>query len=110
MGALRIGLALAAVLAGPPLYALVRTGELDSAGALIRGLIVALVCTAGVSYILKLAGGYAEDVHRRQMIAELTAAIDAANAPDQPGSAPGGTTIPGQQGSPTDSAAHTPST
>ena len=61
MSPLTVGAAVAAVMAGPPLYSLVENGQLDSTTALVRGLIVAAVCTMGASYIQGLMAEYEHD-------------------------------------------------
>ena len=58
MNALVIGGGVAAVLAGPPLYGLVQSGQLDGTTAIGRGLVVAGVCAAGASYVLSLIRNY----------------------------------------------------
>lgn len=56
---LRVGALLAALVAGPPLYALVQTGQLDPDTALTRVLLVAVALAVGVSMIGRIAKGYA---------------------------------------------------
>ena len=61
MNALVIGGGVAAVMAGPPLYGLVQSGQLDSTTAIGRGLVVAGVCAAGASYVLRLIRNYEKE-------------------------------------------------
>ncbi len=75
MNALLIGAAVAAVMAGPPLYGMVATGELDGTTALGRGLLVAGVCAGGASYVLKLVRDYAEEGEREDKRLALLAAV-----------------------------------
>jgi hypothetical protein len=58
MNSLVMGAAIAALVAGYPLYQLVTAGDLDATSALVRGGIVAVACTAGVAAIGRLALGY----------------------------------------------------
>ena len=76
MSPTRIGVALAAVLSGPRLYGMVRAGELDSTGALVRAAIVAAVCIAGATFLGRLAEDYQKERRRREAIERLTAAIE----------------------------------
>ncbi|MFI7585891.1 hypothetical protein ACIB24_02305 [Spongisporangium articulatum] len=80
MNPMGIGILVAAVLAGPRLYGMVESGELTGTGALLRGGAVAIACIAGVSFIMSLAKGYAEERRRHHAIEALTAAIEAAHA------------------------------
>jgi hypothetical protein len=58
---LLVGAGVAALLAGPSLYSLVRSGGLDSTTALGRGLLVAAVCAAGCAFVMNLVKGYEDD-------------------------------------------------
>jgi len=70
-----VGGAIAAVLAGPPLYSLVQNGQMDGTNALVRGLLVAAVCTVGVTYIMKLMDGYQQEWDRKERRQTLLVAI-----------------------------------
>jgi hypothetical protein len=65
MNAMVVGGAVAAVMAGPPLYAMVQSGQLDSTSAIGRGLLVAGVCAAGASYVLNLMNQYEKESARK---------------------------------------------
>jgi len=81
MNALVVGGAVAAVMAGPPLYGLVQSGQLDSTTAIARGLLVAGICAAGASYVMGLIRGYAkEEAHNAKEAAMLTALAEAEEA------------------------------
>ena len=75
MNPLVVGGAVAAVMAGPPLYAMVETGELDSTSAIGRGLLVAALCTAGASYVLNLLRQYEREGVRKAKHEALQIAI-----------------------------------
>lgn len=66
MSPLTVGAAVASVLAGPPLYTLVHSGELDSTSALFRGLLVAAACIVGAFYIQDVITGYEDEIEREQ--------------------------------------------
>lgn len=70
-----VGGAVAAVMAGPPLYGLVQTGQLDGTSAVGRGLLVAMACAMGASYVLKLVQQYEEERERIARAEALLAAI-----------------------------------
>lgn len=55
---LRIGALLAALVAGPPLYGMVKAGLLDSDTAFTRVLLVAVALAIGVGFVARLARGY----------------------------------------------------
>lgn len=81
MNALVVGGAVAAVMAGPPLYGLVQSGQLDGTTAIGRGLLVAGVCAAGASYVLRLISQYEqEDARKSKQNALLTAIAEAEDA------------------------------
>jgi hypothetical protein len=82
----RIGLLVAAVVAGPPLWRLVRDGSMDSLTALERGGLVALVCALGVSWL----GGIVADYQRDVRLARLIRAHRQALAQGQPAEPKGG--------------------
>lgn len=98
VSALKIGVLTAAVVAGPPLYSLVETGELASSAAIGRGAVVALACTVGFTYVQRLAARYEEEWQRAQAVigADLPGGVPAeGEAPADAGSAAPVTT-PGQ--------------
>jgi hypothetical protein len=55
MNALAIGVVVALLVVGYPLYELVTTGQLDPTSAVFRGAVVAGLCAAGVSAIVRMA-------------------------------------------------------
>ena len=61
MNPLLVGCGIAAVLAGPSLYAQVESGGLDGTTALLRYAVVALICAIGVSLIMNIMRGYEKD-------------------------------------------------
>ncbi|GAB6899905.1 hypothetical protein [Kineosporia succinea] len=61
MNPLVIGCAVAAVLAGPPLYAQYASGGLDGFTALVRWLVVAVLCSVGAALILGLVKRYEQE-------------------------------------------------
>jgi hypothetical protein len=75
-----IGGAMAAILAGPRLYSMVQSGELDGTSALVRGVLVAAICSIGVMYVLRLVDGYDKEWERKTNRANLMAAIAEAEA------------------------------
>jgi hypothetical protein len=78
MSPLTVGAAVAAVMAGPPLYGLVQAGQLDGTSAIGRGLVVAGACAFGASYVLNLIGKYEkEEVRNAKHEALLTAMAEA---------------------------------
>ena len=81
MNALLIGAAVAAVMAGPSLYGLVQSGELDGTTALGRGLLIAGVCAVGAYFVLSLVREYEQDRERKdKQKALLTALAEAEEA------------------------------
>ncbi|MBL8932884.1 MAG: hypothetical protein JNL54_22405 [Kineosporiaceae bacterium] len=108
MNPITAGVGLAALVAGPPLYAMVQRGELDLTGALERGGLVAVACAVGARWISTIADGYARD-HRRARVEaqrdallaeQVTKLLSQGNAegggpagksakPDKPGRVPG---------------------
>ncbi len=83
---MRIGLVVAAVVAGPPLWHLVRSGSMDSLTALERGGVVAIVCALGVSWL----GGIVADYRRDVRLARLVRAQRQAMAQAHPSELKGG--------------------
>ncbi|HVN13076.1 MAG TPA: hypothetical protein VMT69_13355 [Kineosporiaceae bacterium] len=77
MNGSRIGILVAAVVAGPPLWSLVQSGELDAESALLRGGLVAVACAVAWSWIAKLGRDYAAEARRRQRQALLAQARQA---------------------------------
>jgi len=80
VSALRVGLVLAAVVAGPPLYGLVQDGGLDADSGLLRYALVAGVCALGAGWIGGLVRGYEADARRRRreaLIEEARQALEA---------------------------------
>jgi hypothetical protein len=75
---LEIGLAGAAVLAGPPLYALVSEGGLTQGQALERGALVAAACTIGAMYIRRIIEDYE---HEWRVLASRPVPDDDAHEP-----------------------------
>jgi hypothetical protein len=75
MNALVVGGAVAAVMAGPPLYGMVQTGELDGTSAIGRGLLVAGACAAGAAYVLKLLRQFEQEGDRKAKREKLLIAI-----------------------------------
>ncbi len=80
MNPLLVGGAVAVVLAGPPLYSLVEQGQMDGSSALLRGLLVAIVCATGVTYVMKLVTGYQKEADRNDQHDALIRAIEEAEA------------------------------
>ncbi len=89
MSTMRIGAGLAALVAGPPLYALVQRGDIDLVTALGRGGIVAAGCVVGASVLMKIINGYeragalAARARRDQAIAAALAELEAAAPSDE---------------------------
>jgi hypothetical protein len=86
VSALRAGVLVAAVVAGPPLWSLVQSGELDGGSALVRVALVAGACAFAASWIGRLVRGYEADARRRrrdQLLAQARKALDAADPPSR---------------------------
>jgi hypothetical protein len=83
---LRIGLLVAAVVAGPPLWQLVRSGSMDSLTALERGGVVALVCAIGVSWLGGIVADYQRDVRLARLIRAHRQSMAQAQPPELKGS------------------------
>jgi hypothetical protein len=85
MSALRAGVVLAAVVAGPPLYGLVQDGGLDADSGLLRYALVAAACAVGAGWIGSLVRSYEADARRRRrdaLVDEARKALEAQqNAP-----------------------------
>jgi hypothetical protein len=62
----RAGTLLALAVAGWPLYQLVSTGGLDLTSALLRGIVVAVVCAYGVGMIVRLALRFEAEVEAQR--------------------------------------------
>jgi hypothetical protein len=101
MNPLVVGGGIAAVVAGPPLYALVQGGQLDGTSAFERWLIVAVLCVVGVSWVQKIMTGYEKEWRQKdreeaqkaadEAMAEAQRQADAQQAANQggPGSGAG---------------------
>ena len=85
MSPLRVGVVLAAVVAGPPLYGLVQDGGLDADSGLLRYALVAAACAVGAGWIGSLVRSYEADARRRRrdaLVDEARKALEAQqNAP-----------------------------
>ena len=82
MTAVRAGMLVAALVAGPPLWSLVQSGELDGTSALIRGGVVAVGCGVAASWITGLVRSYQADARRRRrdtLIAQARKALEASS-------------------------------
>lgn len=80
MSPLTVGAGVAAVMAGPPLYALVANGQLDSTSAIARGLLVAAVCAVAASYLQGMIRQFDLEADRKhqarmRLLAEAEAAM-----------------------------------
>jgi hypothetical protein len=87
VNALRAGVLVAAVVAGPPLWSLVQSGELDGGAALIRAALVAGGCALAASLIGRLVRGYETDARRRrrnELLDQARKALDSAGADRTP--------------------------
>jgi hypothetical protein len=69
---LRLGVLLAAVVAGPPLWAMVKSDELDSVAAMQRWAAVAAICSLAASGLAALVRGYERQLakQRREKLLE----------------------------------------
>jgi len=82
--ALRAGVLVAAVVAGPPLWSLVQSGELDGGSALIRAALVGAACACAASWIARLMRAYEADARRRrrdELLAQARAALESVEPP-----------------------------
>ncbi|GAA3607764.1 hypothetical protein GCM10022223_24690 [Kineosporia mesophila] len=77
---LPVGCVIAAVLAGPPLYAQYESGGLDGFTALLRWCLVALLCTIGASLIMGLISRYEKEWEEKDEADAREAAQNAAEA------------------------------
>ncbi|HST81966.1 MAG TPA: hypothetical protein VLL08_09565 [Kineosporiaceae bacterium] len=66
MNALLVGATVAVVMAGPPLYHLVQTGQLDGTTAIGRGLLVAGACAGGVAFLFSIIRDYEKEAERKE--------------------------------------------
>lgn len=77
MNPLAVGLVVAVVMAGPPLYGMVEDGQIDGTTAIFRGLVVVVLVTVGSSWVLGLLAKYeGEQVRRERREAMLEAIAD----------------------------------
>jgi hypothetical protein len=77
MNPMVVGGGVAAILAGPPLYGLVQAGQMDGSTAILRGLLVAVACGVGASFVLRIITGYEKEWARQARIETLLEAADA---------------------------------
>jgi hypothetical protein len=70
------GLLLAAVVAGPPLWALYRAGDIELVTFLLHGGLVAVGCGVGINAINGLIAEYRRQADREQRIQQMMDAID----------------------------------
>jgi hypothetical protein len=75
MNSLLIGSAVAVVMAGPPLYHLVQTGQLDSTTAIGRGVLVAGACAGGTSFLFSIIREYEKEAERKEKRQAMMAAL-----------------------------------
>ena len=66
MSPLRIGTIAAIVVAGPPLWMATGEGDLTSWGAAGRGIVVALACAVGVSFVMSLIYDYEVEARKAE--------------------------------------------
>jgi hypothetical protein len=92
MNPLAVGLAVAAVLAGPPLYGMFQSGAIDGTGALFRGIVVAVITAVGASWLLDLVRRYERQQVRQERRTALLRAISEAETARRP--AEGGSETP----------------
>jgi hypothetical protein len=77
---LRLGVLLAVVIAGPPLWMLVRSDQLDSGAALQRWAAVAAICSLAASGLAALVRVYEEQAAKQRhekLVEQAQEAIDA---------------------------------
>jgi hypothetical protein len=87
VSALRAGVLVAAVVAGPPLWSLVQSGELDGSSALTRVALVAAPCAIAAAWIGRLLRSYEADARRRrreELLAEARTALEATGTDRKP--------------------------
>jgi hypothetical protein len=70
---IKIGATVAAVVAGPKLYALVQTGDLSASAALTRGAGVVAACALGAFGIRRIIAGYEREANAATVAAERAA-------------------------------------
>jgi hypothetical protein len=63
---LRIGTWAAVVVAGPPLYLAATDGGMTGADAVGRGIVVALACAVGASFVMGLLSDYDAEARRAE--------------------------------------------
>jgi TRAP-type C4-dicarboxylate transport system permease small subunit len=83
---LRLGVLLAVVVAGPPLWIMVRSDQLDSDAALQRWAAVAAICSLALSGLAALIRAYEQQAakqRRERLIEEAERAIDATASGDR---------------------------
>ncbi len=71
MGAFAKGSVIAAVVAGPTLYSMVKAGNLDATQAIERGAVVAIGVAVGVTVIEQILDAYKYDAIRRHALEQL---------------------------------------
>jgi hypothetical protein len=89
---LTAGAILAAVIAGPPMWTLVQSGDMEMMTALQRWGLVAGGCAVAVLYLHRLVSGYEKNAAREARIEALLSTID--EAQDSPLVRPPGTPLP----------------
>jgi succinate dehydrogenase/fumarate reductase cytochrome b subunit len=70
---IRIAAAVAAVTAGPKLYALVEAGDLSATSALVRWSAVAAACAVGVTGIRRIVADYTQQARVAALVRERAA-------------------------------------
>jgi hypothetical protein len=83
---LRLGVLLAVVVAGPPLWAMVSSDQLDGGAALQRWALVAAICSLAASGLAALVRSYEEQAakqRRERLVQEAQDAIDASATDDR---------------------------
>lgn len=80
MNPLVVGCAIAGVLAGPPLLSLYERGGVDGTTALTRWVIIAALCSVGVSMIMGLISRYQREWEEKDALEAEIAAQEAAEA------------------------------
>jgi hypothetical protein len=96
MSPLRVGLWVAVVVAGPPLYLAVTDGDLTSGAAVAKAVIVALACAVGASFVLGIVADYDVEARRaeekylaRALLDQMKADAERAKAAARDGGKPG---------------------
>jgi hypothetical protein len=83
---LRLGVLLAVVVAGPPLWAMVRSDQLDSGAAMQRWAAVAAICSLAASGLAALVRGYEQQLakqRREKLLEQAEQEIEATASGDQ---------------------------